>query len=94
MSQTAHQRKDSICSCTHDSHTHCNNELVTWGSVCTWSLCHVHVHRDVLAGIDHAFYWLLLTGIDGPKHFKISQLRSYHVPECENYTSNNDFPLV
>ena len=28
-----------------------------------------------------------LTGIDGPVHFKTNQLRSYWVPERENYTS-------
>jgi len=78
------------------AHTAFHNELVTRGSGCTWSLCHVHVHWDVLTGIDRPFYWSLLIGIDGPIRFKTSQLRSYQIPKRENYTSNNryDFPLV
>jgi len=43
--------------------------------------------QDALTGTDRAFYWLLLTGIDGPIRFKMNQLRSYQVSEHENYTS-------
>ena len=57
-------------------HTAFYNELVSRGSGCSGSLSHVHVHWDILTGIDHAFYWSLLTGIDGPVCFKTSQLRS------------------
>ena len=69
-------------------------KLVSRSGGCTWSLCHVHVHRDVLTDIDWTFYWSLLTCIDRPIRFDTSQLKSYQVPKRENYTSNNDFPLV
>jgi len=76
VSQTSHQRKDFICACTHGSLSFFSSRFFVLN---LW---------DVLTtGIDHAFYWSLLTGIDGPVRFKSNQLRSYQVPECENYTS-------
>ena len=84
-SQATHQRKDSICTCTDDAMHFTTNWLVGVGS-----LCHVHVHRDVLTDIDWTFYWSLLTCIDRPIRFDTSQLKSYQVPKHENYTSNND----
>ena len=89
-SQATHQRKDSM-------HVHLyrwchafHYKLVTRSGGCTWSLCHVHVHWDVLTDIDWTFYWSLLTCIDRPIRFDTSQLKSYQVPKHENYTSNND----
>jgi len=68
-------------------HTAFHNKLVTWGSGCTWSLGHVRdalivlcIGRSWQALMDPhtlialACYWSLLTGIDGPTHFKTSQL--------------------
>ena len=79
------------------AHTEFHYELVTRSSGCTLPLCHVHFRFsppvvllnqwNVLIGIDCTFYCLILTGIDGLMRFKTNQLRSYQVPERENYTS-------
>ena len=63
-------------------HTAFHNELVTWGSGCTWSLGHVHVHWDVLAGFHRAFYLSLLTGIDGPVRFKRASSEATRSPNA------------
>ena len=79
------------------AHTASHYELIAQGSGCTWSVCHVHFCfspagcslfwiSEILTGIDHAFYWSLLTGIVGLVQFKMNQLRSYQFSGHENYT--------
>ena len=70
-------------------------ELVTRGSACTWSLCHVVCTESVriLRGIDHAFYWLLLTGIDGPDLYALKRTswEATRSPNVRTTPPNNDF---
>ena len=88
MSQMAHQREDSLCSCTHFT-TNCYLGVAV-PLPCSLSffssqLFFILIQWNVLTGIDRAFYWSFLTGIDGLLCFKMNQLRSYQVPERENY---------
>ena len=50
-------------------HTAFHNQLVTRGCGCTWSLRYVHVHWDVLTGIDCAFIGRSWQALMDPTHW-------------------------
>ena len=75
-------------------HTVFYYELVAQGSSCTQSqlftfifLQPVGLCTESVRCLDRHCSCFLLAGIDGPVCFKMNQLGSYQVPECENYTS-------